>query len=90
MANTRNWKLKSLPCFPLSFVVSMFTFTLVGCSPSQITVAVKFFLSHCKQGGMNKPFVYDLCIASTLGALGISSWHFYLSNLMELPLSVST
>ena len=29
VSNTYMWKFKSLPCFPHSFVVSVFTFTLV-------------------------------------------------------------
>ena len=60
------------PCFPLSFVVLMFTFTLVVVQliPQQQPLINLF--SRLKEGGVNKPFVYDLCFSSTLGTSGVS------------------
>ena len=45
-------------------------------------------LSHLKQGGMNKPFLSDFCVSSTLGTSGVSSGH--LSSLQVVLIPPST
>ena len=70
-ALTNAYKRKSRPFSSLSFVASMFTFILVFGQHS----------SKQQQGGMNKPFVRDLCVSSTLGTSGVSSGHCCLSGL---------
>ena len=66
IANVYTWKYNSSPFFSVSFVVSMFTFTLVVVQLRSQQQPLIILFSHFRQCGVNEPFVSDLCVPSTL------------------------
>ena len=72
MAIMHMWKHKFLPFFPLSFVVFMFTFTLVVAQLSSQQLWWQPLLSP-QQRWMNPLWVN--CVSSTLSTSGVSSGH---------------
>ena len=56
---------ESLLLFP-SLIFSVYNYVYLWCCPTQLTAAIVILVSHLKQGSVNKPFVCDLYVLSTL------------------------